>query len=887
MGIAPLSPRSAGPVASSTKKLLPDIDWSRTLLDPEERWPKSLRAAAGLVLSSLQPMIILWGPELITVYNDACRPLLGPMHPAAFGQRLRDAWPELWKTAESALEGALAGSPAWLRDVELMACAADHPERIYADLFASPIHDEAGNEAGVLLALSETTSRVLAERRYSERMRQLADAALAINSTLSIEEMLQRVTDHARQLIGAHQAVISLTIDQNWSQAVSAVSLSEKYAAWRSYGDPSDGSGIYSLICKHNKPMRMTQAELTAHPAWRGFGKSAAKHPPMRGWLAAPLTGRNDSNLGVLQLSDKYDGEFTESDEAIAVQLAQMTSVALEKAGLLQGTEAARKVAEAERRELHSLLMHVPAAISIMRGPTHVFELVNPCFRELVGEGRELLGKTYRDALPERASRGDVEILDEVFRTGKPFVQRETRSRVDSRGTGKLVELFLNLVLQPIWDARGRIEGVMTFAVDVTDHVRARQRLEALAEERQRSEEERTELLAREQEARRDAERLNRLKDEFLATVSHELRTPLQAILGWSRLLRGGQADPARLAKGLEVIDRNAKAQAQLIEDILDVSRIIAGKVRINDTTVSIASVIRAAIDTTRPAADAKRIDVVAEIDPEIGVIAGDEDRLQQVVWNLIANAVKFTPAGGHVSVRAARVDTHVEIVVADTGAGIPAEFLPCVFERFRQADATTTRAHGGLGLGLAIVRHLVEMHGGTVRAESEGRGCGATFTVTLPIRAVAAAGQAGASSQASVRSVAASKEAQALTGLHVLVVDDEADARELLVTVLEQFGAVPRAAGSVAEAVTVLEEFRADVLVSDIGMPGEDGYVLLRKLRAIEAERGSPGIPAVALTAYARGEDRRRALLAGFRMHVPKPVEPIELAEAIARAVR
>lgn len=268
-------------------------------------------------------------------------------------------------------------------------------------------------------------------------------------------------------------------------------------------------------------------------------------------------------------------------------------------------------------------------------------------------------------------------------------------------------------------------------------------------------------------------------------------------------------------------------------------------------------------------------------------MIAGDEDRLQQVVWNLLANAVKFTPSGGHVRVRAARVGPHVEITVADTGAGIHAEFLPHVFERFRQADATTTRAHGGLGLGLAIVRHLVEMHGGTVRAESEGPGQGATFTVTLPVRAVAAAGQGGASREAAVRAVSATRDALALTGMRVLVVDDEADARELLVTVLEQFGAEPRAAGSVAEALEVLEELRPDVIVSDIGMPGEDGYVLLRKVRMLEAARGSPCIPAVALTAYARGEDRRRALMAGFRMHVAKPVEPVELAEAIARAAR
>jgi CheY-like chemotaxis protein len=404
-------------------------------------------------------------------------------------------------------------------------------------------------------------------------------------------------------------------------------------------------------------------------------------------------------------------------------------------------------------------------------------------------------------------------------------------------------------------------------------------------------------LLVREREARREAEHLNRLKDEFLATVSHELRTPLQAILGWSRLLRGagssGSVDPARLAKGLEVIDRNAKAQAQLIEDILDVSRIITGKVRLNDAMVNLAAVVRAAADTIRPAADAKRIEVVTELDPELGAIVGDEDRLQQVVWNLISNAVKFTPAGGRVYVRAARVDTHVELIVSDTGNGIPSEFLPYVFERFRQADSTTTRSHGGLGLGLAIVRHLVELHGGTVRAESAGVGQGATFTVALPVRAVSATGDAQAIRAALVRASPAAKGEQVLTGVRVLVVDDEADARELLVSVLEQFGAKPRAVGSVSEAFSALGELdaleglRPDVLVSDIGMPGEDGYVLIRRLRTLEGERGIPSLPAVALTAYARGEDRQRALAAGFQVHVAKPVEPSELVGAIARVVR
>ena len=365
----------------------------------------------------------------------------------------------------------------------------------------------------------------------------------------------------------------------------------------------------------------------------------------------------------------------------------------------------------------------------------------------------------------------------------------------------------------------------------------------------------REDALEREHAARQEAETANRAKDEFLATVSHELRTPLNAILGWAHMLRTNKLDQITQSRALETIERNAKSQAQLIEDILDVSRIVTGKLRLDVRPIELATVVEAAIDSVRPAADAKEIRIETILDPRAGPVSGDANRLQQIVWNLVANAVKFTSKGGRVQVRLERVASHVEIVVSDTGQGISTEFLPYVFDRFRQADATSTRRYGGLGLGLAIVRHLAEMHGGTVRADSPGEGMGATFTVTLPLIAALAENRnperAHPTSGGSVSSVPSPR----LDGVTVLVVDDERDTREMLKVMIGQLGAEVRASASSDHALQLLRGWRPDVIVSDIEMPDEDGYELIRKVRQAEVKNGFRQVPAVALTAYARVE--------------------------------
>jgi PAS domain S-box-containing protein len=557
--------------------------------------------------------------------------------------------------------------------------------------------------------------RLLArEQRHASQLQGLASAALVISEADSIEHMLKAITEQAREVIGAHQALTSLVFEGDWARSRGAVSVSDRYASWRDWDARLDGTGIHSWVCRLNLPMRLSQSELESHPAWRGFGRPGASHaPPLRGWLGAPLVGRDGRNMGLIQLTDRHEGDFSAEDEAILVQLARMASVAIENTRLMAETQAA-----------------------------------------------------------------------------------------------------------------------------------------------------------------------NRAKDEFLAVMSHELRTPLTAVLGWTQMLRGRQGDARAVEKGLGVIERNARALAQLIEDVLDVSRIITGKLTLHRKGVDWVGVVQAAVEVVRAHAEQKGVSLALDVDVGgngTAVLVGDPGRLQQVCWNLLVNAVKFTSAGGQVRVRVARAEREVSLSVSDTGKGIRADFLPHLFERFWQADGSATREHGGLGLGLAIVHHLVGLHGGSVRAESAGEGRGATFSVSLPVPAVLPEVQAEALPGAEVA------PGVNLDGVRVLLVEDAPDARELIALMLRERGARVRTANTATEAMERLQEDLPDVLVSDIGLPGEDGHALLRRARAW-AEAKDQWVPAIALTAYAGAEDARRAYRAGFQVHMAKPLEPATLLEAVAR---
>ena len=421
---------------------------------------------------------------------------------------------------------------------------------------------------------------------------------------------------------------------------------------------------------------------------------------------------------------------------------------------------------------------------------------------------------------------------------------------------------WIHVQSSPMFSDLGKLIGHVGTVRDITD--------------RKQAEEERGRLI-REQVARQEAERANQMKDEFLAILSHELRTPLNAILGWSRLLRVKKFDEETIDKALETIERNAKSQAQLIEDILDVSRILRGKLNLNKHPIRLESVIELAIDSLQPLAEEKSIVLELTCSPNVGQVIGDSDRLQQIVWNLLSDAIKFTPQEGKVEVRLESVGDEAQIQIIDSGIGIAPDFLPYVFDRFRQADSSTTRSYGGLGLGLAIVRHLVEQHGGKVDAENNP-GEGAKFTVALPLA------QRNALADDDDRSEISdpAESLPTLVNLQLLVVDDDDDTREFLIALLEEEGAMVRSASSVAEALAALESSWPDVLLSDIGMPGADGYELIARVREMEALRGGM-MPAIALTAYARESERQQALEAGFQMHLSKPVEVSQLISGIA----
>jgi PAS domain S-box-containing protein len=488
----------------------------------------------------------------------------------------------------------------------------------------------------------------------------------------------------------------------------------------------------------------------------------------------------------------------------------------------------------------------------------------NPAAERIFGyTAAEAVGQHIRLIIPSERWDEEEQVLARL-RRGESIEHFDTVRRAKD---GRFLDV--SLTISPVRDATGRLVGASKIGRDVSDRKRVERELD--------------EYVAKLEAARAEAARASRMKDEFLAMLSHELRTPLNAVYGWARLLRSGQVSGEAATKALDVIMRNAQSQIQLIDDLLETSRIVTGKMRLDLRPLDLRSVIEAAVDAVRPAADAKGIRLRMTLDPRAVAFVGDADRLQQVMWNLLTNSVKFTPKGGQIRVDLSGSDTHVEIAVSDTGQGIGPEMLPHVFERFRQGDSTSTRAHGGLGLGLALVRHLVEAHGGTVTAESPGEGRGATFTIRLPLAIPLAESSDDAEAYARDRALSAEPR-PSLEGVRVLVVDDDRDSLDLAASILAKAGAETRACTSAADGLAEFKAWRPDVLVSDIQMEAEDGYALIRRVRSLgHAEGGKT--PAIALTAYGRMEDRLRTLSAGFTMHVPKPIDPLELTTLVANA--
>jgi len=487
----------------------------------------------------------------------------------------------------------------------------------------------------------------------------------------------------------------------------------------------------------------------------------------------------------------------------------------------------------------------------------------------------EMIGQSITRIIPDHLQHEEVDILAKV-RKGERIERYET-TRVRKDGQ----RLEISLTISPIRDSSGRIVGAAKIAHDITARRGAERELQEREAQLSKLLSEREFFLESERAARSDAEKLSRVKDEFLATLSHELRTPLNAIQGWAVLLRERRVSrPEDYERGLETIERNVRIQSQIVNDLLDMSKIISGKVHLDVQPLYLHDIVGQAIEAVRETARAKNVRIQPLLDSRIGLVRGDPNRLQQVLWNLLSNAIKFTPSGGRVQVVLERVSSHVEISVEDTGIGIRNDFLPLVFDRFRQADPSTTRRYGGLGLGLSIVKSLVELHGGSVRVKSPGENLGSTFIVALPIAHVRT--DAEQAEQAFALESSESVELPRLDGIRVLVIDDEEDGRMLTARILEGQGAYAACASSGPEALDVLAKERFDIVLSDIGMPDMDGLELIRHIRSLDKSRSSP-LPAIALTAYARTEDRQRTLLAGFHMHLSKPIEARELIASIS----
>ena len=494
-----------------------------------------------------------------------------------------------------------------------------------------------------------------------------------------------------------------------------------------------------------------------------------------------------------------------------------------------------------------------------------------------------MIGRNLLDAYPELIERGLDKYYDDALagqvRLLSHRFHRYLLPMPPEFDAPSVIEMQQSARIAPLVE-QDQVIGTISVIDDVTERIAREEQL--------------MRLFDREHAARKEAEAANRTKDEFLATVSHELRTPLNAITGWLRILRQNEIDAESLAQGLETIERNVRAQSQIVEDILDVSRIITGKLSLDVKPVDLVQTIEAALDSVRLAAQVKEIRLDVCVDQNVAMVSGDANRLQQIIWNLVSNALKFTPKGGTVTVYLMRSESQVEIIVKDSGKGIAPEFLPFVFDRFRQADSTSTRQHSGLGLGLAIVRHLVELHGGVVQASSPGEGQGATFTVKLPVISLftpeplpSIDPEPPKAREENLDLPAASEpvrpENAHLDGIRVLIVDDDEDAREMLQILLSHFGAEVRVTHSTQAALQALQQWPANVLVSDIGMPNEDGYALIHKVRTLETERGGQ-IPAIALTGYTRPEDQQRLLAAGYHVPLAKPVDVDQLVEVIAR---
>jgi PAS domain S-box-containing protein len=893
----------------------------------ERRRSEEAQARLGVIVSSSDDAIVSKTLDgIITSWNAGAERIFGYAAAEAVGRHISLIIPPDRLDEEADILARLRRGER-IEPYETVRRRKDGRE-LAISLSISPVRDSAGRITGAAKIARDITGRKRAEaeregllareqaaRAAAEaavrRAAFLARASEILASSLDYEVTLQSV---ARLAVPEHAdwCTVDLTGPDGALQRVAVVHLdpakirlAEEYR--RRYPPHPDDPGGVAKVLRTGEPEMYPEVsdEMLAQGARDAEQLEMLREVGLKSVIIVPLVARGRTLGAITLVTGKSSRRYSEADLAFARDLARRAALAVDNARLYREAQEAlreRGLALDLHRGVEERLSVLIEASGRLFGPLHLDE-VQAAILDL--SGRLISADAYavwrREPRNEAWQIATAVGLSVAFREEVIRAQDYAQSSAPARFEGALT---VEDVKQAPWLAQRReayrregVESLMViplflrgdFAGTIAFYYRRPHRFSepevrvatALANLSAAALDAVT-LYAEQVRLRAEAEEASRLKDEFLTTVSHELRTPLNAILGWARLLRQGRLDAAQEGRAFETIERNARSQAQIVEDILDVSRIITGKLRLDLRAVDLPAVVRAAVESVRMTAEAKGVDLRSDDAADIGPAWADAERVQQIAWNLLSNAVKFTPPGGAVRVGVEGTDAEVIIVVSDTGQGISPEFLPYVFDRFSQADSSSTRKYGGLGLGLAIVRHLTELHGGSVRAESPGAGRGATFTVRLP-----RAGRRGEPSVPEEGRGAAGEEKVSvqplpLEGTKVLVVDDEADARDLLETILGQYGARVRAAASAREALEALGEWGPDVLVADIGMPDEDGYMLIRQIRALPAAEGG-NIPAAALTAYARSEDRRQALAAGYQLHVPKPVDPADLAAVVA----
>ncbi|NEP18389.1 MAG: response regulator [Leptolyngbya sp. SIO4C1] len=815
---------------SKVSELIQSRDWSQTSLGEISTWSATLKIALGILLKADIPMLCIWGRDRILFYNDTCSSLL-PADGPAVGQSLSHLRSE--QSLSAAVESVFVTGQAAEAQPASIAGQSTKPAYTWS---CSAISSDLEQVEGVL-AIGVKAAEELARPSLDSAQTALEKSNAAFQAALRESEDRLRMAVEAAQLGTWDWNLI--TNELIWDSGCKAM-----------FGLPAEAEVTIETFFTGLHPEDRDRVEQVIQAILEPGGenhydidyRTVGLQDGVERWISA----RGQAYFAADGTPQRFTGTVLDISDCKQIEQALIAS-------------EATAVAQAE--ELTALMKTIPAAIWIAYDPQCHQLMANQTAYELMGvepdtvaaaslaDGRyPLQFKQFKNGheiptqdLPmQKAIRTRQAVIDEI-----EFVFPD----------GSVRHIYGKAV--PLYSPTGAVRGAIAGFVEIT----------ALKQ----SERAREQLLQRERRAREEAEQANRLKDQFLAVLSHELRSPLNPILGWSKLLQTRSFNTAKTAQALATIERNARLQAQLVDDLLDLARILRGKLHLNPAPVSLAFVIEAATETVRAAAAEKSIALQLGLDPELQVL-GDAARLQQIVWNLLSNAIKFTPEKGQIDISLRRRHNQAEITVTDTGIGIRSDFLPYIFESFHQEDISTTRKHGGLGLGLAIVRQLVEAHDGTITARSPGECRGATFTVRLP--------QLNATFTHCPVKVSA-KPALNLDGLCILAVDDSLDTQELLICLLKQYGANIMTAGSGAEALKILKDIRPDVLISDIGMPEMDGYSLIQQIRALSPEQGGQ-LPAIALTAYAQADDQRQALASGYQRHLTKPIDIEKLVQAI-----